>query len=61
MQPVRESVSKVEYARRQALEAYGLAAECTDNTVRDAWLKAARMWEELAREYEMLLKNSEAE
>ena len=44
-------MQRIEYARRQALDAYERAAECVDNASRDEWLKAAGLWEALARQY----------
>ena len=52
-------MQRIEYARRQALDAYERAAECIDNASRDEWLKAAGLWEALARQYELLLNVSE--
>ena len=53
-------MQRIEYARRQALGAYERASECIDTRMRNEWLKAADMWEELAAQYERLLKMSEA-
>ena len=51
----------VEYARREAQNAYARAGESIDISTRDDWLSAAAMWEELAREYELLAKHSKLE
>jgi len=51
-------MERIVYARRQALDAYQRANECVDNRERDEWLKAAAMWEALARQYEVLLNLS---
>ncbi|HLY05145.1 MAG TPA: hypothetical protein VKR31_05305 [Rhizomicrobium sp.] len=48
-------MERIVYARRQALDAYQRANECMDNHERDEWLKAATLWEALARQYEVLL------
>ena len=48
-------MERIVYARRQALDAYQRASECVDNHERDEWLKAATLWEALARQYEILL------
>ncbi|MGH6878695.1 MAG: hypothetical protein ACREHV_15140 [Rhizomicrobium sp.] len=58
---VFKKVQRIEYARRQALDAYARAAECIDNRARDEWLKAAAMWEEIGHQYELFAKMSEAE
>jgi len=47
-------LQRIEYARRQALNARERAAACMDNNARDEWETAARMWEELAEQYELL-------
>lgn len=52
---------KIEYARRQAVDAYAHASEAMDNGLREEWLEAARMWEELVRHYELLIRSSETE
>ena len=49
-------MQRIEYARRQALDAYEQAARCMDNRMRDEWLKAAHLWEQLADQYTWLLK-----
>lgn len=48
-------MQRIEYARRQALDAYARANECIDNRQRDEWIKAAVLWEAIARQYELLL------
>lgn len=48
-------MQRIEYARRQSLDARQKAAECIDNRTRDEWLKAAEMWDALAVQYERLL------
>jgi hypothetical protein len=53
-------LQKIEYARRQILDAHEHAEACLDNRIRDEWLKAAGMWEQVAAQYELLLKISEA-
>jgi len=47
-------LQNIEYARRKALEAREKANECVDNRTRSEWEKAARMWEQLAEQYELL-------
>jgi hypothetical protein len=49
-------LQKIEFARRQSLDAHKAALHCISNNVREEWLKAARMWDELADEYERILK-----
>lgn len=49
-------MQRIEYARRQALDAYARANECMDNRQRDEWIKTAALWEAIARQYELLLK-----
>lgn len=49
---------KIEYARRQAVESYARATECLDIRVRDEWLKAAHIWEQLIEQYELLRRIS---
>jgi hypothetical protein len=49
-------LQKIEYARRQAVDAYARAAEAADSEGRAEWLKAASMWEQLIGQYERLLK-----
>jgi hypothetical protein len=48
-------LQKIEYARREALEAYRMAAESIDSRSREDWLKVAALWEELAGEYQRVL------
>jgi len=50
------SMERIEYARRQALDAYQRANECMDTRHRDEWLKTAALWEAIGRQYETLLK-----
>lgn len=38
------------------MEAYERANTCMENRQRDEWLKAAALWEAIARQYEMLLR-----
>jgi len=47
---------RIEFARREALDAYQKSIECIDNATRDEWLRAAKMWDEIAAQYEKLLK-----
>jgi len=49
-------MERIEYARRQALDAYERANACVDTASRDEWLKAAALWEAIGRQYELLLK-----
>ena len=53
------SHQKIEYAVEQALSAREQAAACTDDRGRKEWLKAAALWEALARQYEIVLKITE--
>ena len=50
---------KIEYAVGQASSAREEAAASTDEKSRQAWLKAAALWEALARQYEIVLKITE--
>lgn len=50
---------RIEYARRQALEARAKAGECIDTKARAEWIKAARMWEVLIEQYELLRRIGE--
>jgi hypothetical protein len=52
-------LQKIEYARRQAVDAYDHASDSMDTRIRDEWLKTACMWEKLVRQYELLLSLSE--
>jgi hypothetical protein len=54
-------VHRIEFARQQALEAYERANKAVDNRMREEWLKAGALWEEIICQYEMLLKTSESE
>ena len=47
---------RIEFARREALDAYQKSIECIDNATRDEWLKAAKMWDDIVAQYEKLLK-----
>ena len=47
-------LQRIEYARRQALEARENAAACLDNRIREEWEKAAALWEMIAAQYELL-------
>jgi len=47
-------LQRIEYARRQALEARKKASECIDNRTRAEWEKAADMWEQIVEQYELL-------
>lgn len=47
-------LQRIEYARRQALDARERAAACIDNRSRSEWEKAAEMWERLAEQYVLL-------
>jgi hypothetical protein len=47
---------KIQYARREAINAYKRAQEALDARIGDQWLHAAGMWEDLAWEYERLMK-----
>lgn len=49
---------RINYARRQAVDAYQRASEEMDNRLREEWLKAARLWEQIIEQYEWLLKSS---
>jgi len=53
------SHQEIEYAVGQALSAREEAAACTDDNGRQEWLKAAALWEALARQYEIVLKINE--
>ena len=53
------SHQKIEYAVGQALSAREKAAACTDEKARQELLKAAALWEALARQYEIVLKITE--
>ena len=44
-------LQRIEYARRQALDARERAAACMDNRARSEWENAAQMWEDLADQY----------
>jgi hypothetical protein len=46
---------RIELARREALDAYQRSLECIDNSTREEWLKAAKMWDAIAAQYEKLL------
>lgn len=48
-------LQRIEYARREALKARNKAQECIDNRSRDAWEGAAQMWEQIVKQYELLL------
>jgi len=52
-------MERIEYARRQALDAYERASECIDNRIRDEWLKTAALWETIACQYQKLLNVTE--
>jgi hypothetical protein len=51
---------RIEYAHRQALDAWEKARECSDNRIRAEWEKAAQMWEAIIEQYKLLTKLSEA-
>ena len=53
------SYQTIEYAVGQALSAREEAAACADEKGRQEWLKAAALWEALARQYELVLKITE--
>lgn len=46
---------RIEYARRQAADARQKAIQCADERTRSEWEKAARMWEQIAGQCELLL------
>lgn len=48
---------RINYARQQAVDAYQRASDEMDNRVREEWLKAARLWEQIIEQYEWLLKS----
>lgn len=52
----REAIvqSRIDYARRQALEARDKAHHSLNNSARSEWEKAAQMWEQLIVQYELL-------
>lgn len=52
---------RLRYARQQAANALAQAEASSDDRLRGDWLKAARLWEELAHECEILLGASEIE
>jgi hypothetical protein len=52
-------MQRIEYARREAAEAFKRAAQSTTPDTRAEWLVAAEMWEGLVRQYEVLSKLSE--
>jgi len=45
---------KIENARRQSMEAQLKAVRCAEQTARDEWMAVARMWDDIATEYERL-------
>jgi hypothetical protein len=45
---------RIEYARRQAADARQKAIQCTDERMQSEWGKAARMWDEIAEQCELL-------
>ena len=52
-------LQRIEYARREALKAREKARECIDNNSRDAWETAAGMWDQIVKQYELLLNITE--
>jgi len=48
-------LQRIEYARREALTAREKAQECIDTLSRDAWEKAAQMWDQIIEQYELLM------
>jgi hypothetical protein len=48
-------LERIDYAIRQAADARNRAAVCPDTRTREEWLRAAGMWEQLARQYQTIL------
>jgi hypothetical protein len=49
-------LERLEFAKRQALAAHATAFQCGNGRPREEWSKVARMWDDVAHEYERLLK-----
>jgi hypothetical protein len=52
-------LTRIDYATQQAAEARRRATECTDARTREEWQRAAGMWDQLAKQYQLLLRMSE--